>query len=195
MLHCWQKLSKSTNQRVYQDLVYRNALLLKILTSIPAPLSPVPSTFHRFLYFAPLSTIWTLGKCFETLWSRGMQCFLFPEPAMRNEICYQTVGKAISAGFKTQTFQAHFRALSGKGLCYFKTFSCYKSRWKQNRYKQLAKMELKLKFVPRVLSLLSRFHVVHNKHGSWVFYQKIFINRFSDYNRWSIGWVSLIRDL
>ena len=41
-LHCWQKLSKSTNQRVYQDLVYRNALLSKILTSVPAPLSPVP---------------------------------------------------------------------------------------------------------------------------------------------------------
>ena len=36
MLHCWQKLSKSTNQRVYQDLVYQNALLLKILTSVPA---------------------------------------------------------------------------------------------------------------------------------------------------------------
>ena len=44
-LHCWQKLSKSTNQRVYQDLVYRNALLLKILTSVPAPLSPVPFSF------------------------------------------------------------------------------------------------------------------------------------------------------
>jgi len=57
-----------------------------------------------------------LLKVFETLWSRGMQCFLFPEPATRNKICYQTVGKAISAGFKTQTFQAHFRALSGKGL-------------------------------------------------------------------------------
>ena len=52
-LHCWQKLSKSTNQRVYQDLVYRNALLLKILTSIPAPLSPVP------LYFSSLSLLRT----------------------------------------------------------------------------------------------------------------------------------------
>ena len=52
-LHCWQKLSKSTNQRVYQDLVYRNALLLKILTSVPAPLSPVP------LYFSSLSLIRT----------------------------------------------------------------------------------------------------------------------------------------
>ena len=52
-LHCWQKLSKSTNQRVYQDLVYRNALLLKILTSVPAPLSPVP------LYFSSVSLLRT----------------------------------------------------------------------------------------------------------------------------------------
>ena len=52
-LHCWQKLSKSTNQRVYQDLVYRNALLLRILTSVPAPLSPVP------LYFSSLSLLHT----------------------------------------------------------------------------------------------------------------------------------------
>ena len=52
-LYCWQKLSKSTNQRVYQDLVYRNALLLKILTSVPAPLSPVP------LYFSMLSLLRT----------------------------------------------------------------------------------------------------------------------------------------
>ena len=52
-LHCWQKLSKSTNHRVYQDLVYRNALLLKILTSVPAPLSPVP------LYFSSLSLLRT----------------------------------------------------------------------------------------------------------------------------------------
>ena len=48
-LHCWQNLSKSTNQRVYQDLVYRDTLLLKILTSVPAPPSPVP------LYFSSLS--------------------------------------------------------------------------------------------------------------------------------------------
>ena len=52
-LHCWQKLSKSTNQRVYQDLVYRNALLLRILTSVPSPLSPVP------LYFLSLSLLRT----------------------------------------------------------------------------------------------------------------------------------------
>ena len=52
-LHCWQKLSKSTNQRVYQDLVYRNALLLKILTRILAPLSPIP------FYFSLLSSLRT----------------------------------------------------------------------------------------------------------------------------------------
>ena len=34
------------------------------------------------------------------------------EPATRNKISYQTVGKAISAGFKMQTFQADFQALS-----------------------------------------------------------------------------------
>ena len=51
---------------------------------------------------------------------RGMKCFLFSEPAMKNTICYQTVEKAISAGFKTQTLQAHFQALSGKGLRSFK---------------------------------------------------------------------------
>ena len=53
MLHCWQKLSKSTNQRVYQDLIYPNALLLKILTSVPASLSSVP------LFFSSLSSLCT----------------------------------------------------------------------------------------------------------------------------------------
>ena len=50
-LHCWQKLSKSTNHRVYQ--VYQNALLLKIVTSVPAPLSPAP------LYFSSHSLLRT----------------------------------------------------------------------------------------------------------------------------------------
>ena len=62
-LHCWQKLSKSTNQRVYQDLVYRNALLLKILTSVPAPLSPVP------LYFSSLSLLRT-ALYYLNAWNR-----------------------------------------------------------------------------------------------------------------------------
>ena len=53
-LHCWQKLSKSTNQWVYRDLVHRNALLFKILTSVPAPLSPVP------LYLSSLSFLCTV---------------------------------------------------------------------------------------------------------------------------------------
>ena len=42
------------------------------------------------------------------------------------------IGKALSAGFKTQDFQVRFQVLSGKGLhsfkifsCYFKLFSCY----------------------------------------------------------------------
>jgi len=38
--------------------------------------------------------------------------FFVYEPATRNKICYQTVGKAISAGFKMQTFQADFQTLS-----------------------------------------------------------------------------------
>ena len=41
------------NQRVYQDLVYLNALLLKILTSVPASLSSVP------LFFSLLSSLHT----------------------------------------------------------------------------------------------------------------------------------------
>ena len=34
---------------------------------------------------------------------------------MRNKLCYQTIGKAISAGFNTQNFQACFQAVSAKG--------------------------------------------------------------------------------
>ena len=30
-------------------------------------------------------------KCFETLWGRGMQCFLFPEPATRNKNNFWTL--------------------------------------------------------------------------------------------------------
>ena len=66
-LHCWQKLSKSTNQRVYQDLVYRNALLLKILTSVPAPLSPV------LLYFSSLSLLRTALHNLNA-WNRLRTC-------------------------------------------------------------------------------------------------------------------------
>ena len=42
-----------SHQRVYQDLVYQNTILLKILTSIPTPLSPVP------VYFSSLSLLRT----------------------------------------------------------------------------------------------------------------------------------------
>ena len=48
---------------------------------------------------------------------RGMKCFLFSEPAMKNTICYQAVEKAISAGFKMQTLQAHIlKHFLGKGF-------------------------------------------------------------------------------
>ena len=76
-LHCWQKLSKSTNQwvyrdLVYRDLVYRNALLFKILTSVPAPLSPVP------LYLSSLSLLRT-ALHYLIAWNRlkyyGLQLF------------------------------------------------------------------------------------------------------------------------
>ena len=57
-------------------------------------------------------------------WNHVEVCSVFCLAATRKNICYQTIGKAISAGFKTQNFQAHFQALSGKGLCSFKIFSC-----------------------------------------------------------------------
>ena len=72
-LHCWQKLSKSTNQRVYQDLVYRNALLLKILTSVPAPLSPVP------LFFSSLSFLRT-ALHYLNAWNRLQLPLIFYLP-------------------------------------------------------------------------------------------------------------------
>ena len=62
-LHCWQKLSKSTNQRVYQDLVYRNALLSKSLTRTHAPLSPIP------LYFSSLSLL-RIALHYLNAWNR-----------------------------------------------------------------------------------------------------------------------------
>ena len=60
----------------------------------------------------------------ETMYMKRYAVF-FCLTAMRNKICYQTIGKAISAGFKTQNLQAHFQALSGRGLRCFKIFSCY----------------------------------------------------------------------
>ena len=75
-LHCWQKLSKPTNQRVYQDLVYRNALLLEILTSVPAPLSPVP------LYFSSLSLLRT-ALHYLNAWNR-LQCGLLSSKRFRS---------------------------------------------------------------------------------------------------------------
>ena len=57
-------------------------------------------------------------------WNHVEVCSVFCSAATRKNICYQTIGKAISAGFKTQNFQAHFQALSGKGMRSFKIFSC-----------------------------------------------------------------------
>ena len=65
MLECWQNLSKLTNQRVYQILVYLNDLLLSLPTALQA--------FSRFLSAHSLNfftrcflhcalTNWTLGR-------------------------------------------------------------------------------------------------------------------------------------
>ena len=86
-LHCWQKLSKSINQRVYQDLVYRNALLLKILTSVPAPLSPVP------LYFSSLSLLRT-ALDYLNAWNRLMSMGLCPTRAREPRYEYGALSHA-----------------------------------------------------------------------------------------------------
>ena len=44
-----------------------------------------------------------------------MYAAFFFSAATRKKLCYQTIGKGISAGFNTQNFQACFQALSGKG--------------------------------------------------------------------------------
>ena len=41
---------------------------------------------------------------------------VFCSAATRNNICYQTIGKAISAGFKTLNFQLVFKLVPGKGF-------------------------------------------------------------------------------
>ena len=62
----------------------------------------------------------------KMFWNHTEACSVFSSAATRNKLCYWTIiGKAISAGFKTQDFQARFQALSGKGLHSFKIFSCY----------------------------------------------------------------------
>ena len=45
-------------------------------------------------------------------WNHVEVCNVFCLGAMRKNMCYQTIGKAISAGFKMQNFQARFQALS-----------------------------------------------------------------------------------
>ena len=108
-LHCWQKLSKSTNQRVYQDLVYRNALLLKILTSVPAPLSPVP------LYFSSLSLLRTALHYLNAwnrlmLWPWWMYCgyfFWWGEGKQRNTVSDMSTSVSRKA-IKTSTWPQHY---------------------------------------------------------------------------------------
>ena len=64
-------------------------------------------------------------------WNHVEVCSVICSPRQLQEIIlnskfwYQMVGKAISAWFKRQNFLAHFQALSRKGLCSFKIFSCY----------------------------------------------------------------------
>ena len=62
MLECWQNLSKLTNQRVYQILVYWNDLLLSLPTDVLSlPLAPLFYFFARCFLRRAL-TNWTPGR-------------------------------------------------------------------------------------------------------------------------------------
>ena len=66
MLECWQNLSKLTNQRVYQILVYRNDLLLSLRTGVLSrPLAPLFYVFARCFLRCAL-TNWTPGRGYVT---------------------------------------------------------------------------------------------------------------------------------
>ena len=53
MLECWQNLSKLTNQRVYQILVYRNDLLLSFPTGVLSlPVAALFIVFSRAVFCA-----------------------------------------------------------------------------------------------------------------------------------------------
>ena len=54
-----------------------------------------------------------------------LNCVYLVRASLNFKICYQPIGKANSAGFKTQNFQVRFQTLSGEGLRSFKIFSCY----------------------------------------------------------------------
>ena len=56
MLECWQNLSKLTNQRVYQILVYRKDLLL----SLPTVVLLLPLAAHFFYLFARCFPRWAV---------------------------------------------------------------------------------------------------------------------------------------
>ena len=51
-------------------------------------------------------------------WHHVELCNVFCSAAMRNNICYQTIGKAISAGFKTLNFEMT-KAKQDKMKCLF----------------------------------------------------------------------------
>jgi len=58
--HGWQKLSKLTNHRVYQELVYRNDVLKTMLTGFTYPsLGQLPRGFRAIIFYvlSPLSWI------------------------------------------------------------------------------------------------------------------------------------------
>ena len=56
---CWQKMSKLTNQRVYQDLVYRNKLLLRMFTGVLSSARPTPLSFFSLAFPCAAPTIRT----------------------------------------------------------------------------------------------------------------------------------------
>ena len=62
MLECWQNLSKLTNQRVYQILVYRNKLLL----SFPTGVLSLPFAALFFIFF-----VRCFLRCALTNWTPG----------------------------------------------------------------------------------------------------------------------------
>ena len=50
------------------------------------------------------------------LWNHIEVCSVFCSAATRYNICYQTIGKAISAGFKTQISSLIFKLFPEKGF-------------------------------------------------------------------------------
>ena len=75
MLECWQNLSKLTNQRVYQILVYQNGLLLSLPTGILLP--PLAAFFKIFFtccFPCCALTNWTPGRGWEKINFKAYIC-------------------------------------------------------------------------------------------------------------------------